>query len=71
MNAGKERPAWHDTADRAAVQMARAGLIRFETTQRRPLSPDEVPIPIPHDVEMILTDKGREYLLRAQLGEET
>jgi hypothetical protein len=69
MNAANERPAWHDTADQAAIQMARNGLIRFETPSGQPLTPDEVTVPL-GDVIMILTDKGREYLARTELGEE-
>jgi hypothetical protein len=70
MSAANERPAWQDTADSAAIQMAREGLLRFETADHRPLSPEEIPVPIPDDLQMILTDKGREYLARAQVGEE-
>lgn len=70
MSTPDERPAWHESADRAAIQMAREGLLRFETADHRPLSPDDVPVPIPGDLQMILTDKGREYLARAELGEE-
>jgi hypothetical protein len=49
--------------------MARDGLIRFETPGGEPLTPEEVTVPL-GDIIMVLTDKGREFLARAQLGEE-